>query len=36
MIIIFVLPLTTFEASVIFEAAWGSSEKWLEPKTKPP
>jgi hypothetical protein len=26
--------LTTFKASVIFWGSWGSSENWLQPKTK--
>ena len=28
--------LTTFELSAILGGSWGSSENWLEPKTKPP
>jgi len=28
--------LITFELIVIFWASWGSSENWIEPKTKPP
>jgi hypothetical protein len=34
--IIFGLILTTFELSIIFGGSWGSIEKWLKPKTKPP
>jgi len=28
--------LTTFQSSSIFGGSYGSIEKWLEPKTKPP
>jgi len=34
--IIFELLLTIFEANFIFRGSWGSTENWLEPKTKPP
>ncbi len=30
------LNLTTFKSSNIFRGSWGSSENWIEPKTKPP
>jgi len=28
--------LTTFDSRSIFGGSWGSTEDWLEPKTKPP
>jgi len=28
--------MTTFESSKIFGGSWGSIEKWLNPKTRPP
>jgi hypothetical protein len=34
--IIYESPLTTFEASFIFLASWGSIKNWLELKIKPP
>ncbi len=34
--IIFESILTTFEASFIFWASWGSIENWLELKIEPP
>ncbi len=34
--IIFKSILTTFEASFIFWASWGSIENWLEFKIEPP
>ncbi len=28
--------LTTFKLNIVFGGSWGSTENWLEPKTKPP
>jgi len=35
-LLIFELILTSFKPSIIFGGSWGSTENWLEPKTKPP